>query len=163
VERSRLGSETAFIWNELVDSATNRLVSNYYNRHDANGNQTRMPWPGGGYATLWYDKLNRLAHVDSPDGDEYYEYAPGGDRIYRKQVSTETSEWYYFYGAYGRLLAVYEQNGTGAFGLRIRFRNLYFPGGRERPARLRRADGGSSGARLPAKGVRGRWTAVLEG
>jgi len=115
-------------WNELVDSATNRLVSNYYNRYDANGNQTRMPWPGYGYATLYYDKLNRLVQVDSPDGKEYYEYTPGGDRVWRRQEAGETTEWYYFYGAYGRLLAVYEQNGEQAFDLRLRRRNIYFAG-----------------------------------
>ena len=36
--------------------------------------------------------------------------------------------WYYFYGAYGRLLAVYEQKGTEAFDLRLRRRNIYFAG-----------------------------------
>jgi len=123
-------------WNELIDSATNRLVSNYYNRYDANGNQTRVPWPGYGYATLYYDKLNRLVKVDSPDGKEYYEYSPFGDRVWRKQEASETTEWYYFYGAYGRLLAVYEQNGTEAFDLRLRFRNISFLGDRGRPARI---------------------------
>ena len=48
--------------------------------------------------------------------------------MWRKQEAGETSEWYDFYGAYGRLLAVYEQNGTGAFDLQLRFRNLYFLG-----------------------------------
>ena len=53
-----------------MDSATNRLVSNYYNRYDANGNQTRMPWPGGGYATdeLWFDGQLWVVTVVSGEG-----------------------------------------------------------------------------------------------
>ena len=47
----------------------------------------------------------------------------------------------------------------GVIGRRSRFSTV----GRGRPARLRRADGGSSGTRLPGKGGRGRWAAVLEG
>ena len=113
-----------------------------------------MPWPGGGYATLWYDKLNRLTHVDSPDGDEYYEYAPGGDRIYRKQVSTETSEWYYFYGAYGRLLAVYEEKETGADSIS----EPILPGEADAPAdvaALRGAAGGAGPVGVAAEPWRG--------
>jgi len=116
-------------WSGLVDAATNRVLG-YYEQYDANGNLTRTAWPGSGSSMgMVYDRRNRLVRVVSPDGNEQYEYTPGGERIYRRrETAAGTAEWYYFYGADGRLLAAYKQNGDQAFDLQLRRRKTYFMG-----------------------------------
>src|SRR5262249_42228874 len=91
-------------WSQFVDPNTNRVAGSY----DANGNMILAP----NGSPLLYDVENRLTQAGYIENGsaEFYAYAPGNKRIWKKKPNG--SEEFYFYGISGQKLGTY---GRGAY------------------------------------------------
>ena len=116
-------------WSVLINRNSNRL-SGYQIAYDANGNLESYPGAGG-VQNLSYDGRNRLGSVAvSGAGTEYYGYAPGGSRVWKRTVRNETQTRFFFRGVGGRVLEEYERDDAEVTGFAVRRRHVYFGGKR---------------------------------
>lgn len=75
--------------------------SNLYS-YDANGNQLRLP----DCSLLAYDADNRMSKWSrSGSNTEYYQYHPGGARVWKYTAGAPPSSTFYLYGPSGQMLA----------------------------------------------------------
>ena len=88
---------TGYNMNLAHDGATNRIATPGYG-YDGNGNLTAMP-----YLSMSYDVQNRLIQTEqTPYGTMQYGYSPGGQRVWKRNPSSENFWFIDYYGADGK-------------------------------------------------------------
>jgi RHS repeat-associated protein len=116
-----------------VNAANNRISSTNW-IYDGNGNTTRMPVVGGGYADMTYDVDNRMRTWRGPASqiEEEYGYLADNKRVWKKTPAG--AETYYLYGVGGQRLMTCSIVAS-PFSLICSMTHVYFGG------KLIRADG----------------------